>query len=104
MTFKKLDEFDCEDNDVLLHLPELLERTWKRVQVSMAPAQTNIGEPAMVWNLTAPCVLEAELWLCWMERRGLGQNCREVEGSRQQVEKGKRGGWQRVLQGHWVQI
>ncbi|XP_035243604.1 uncharacterized protein LOC118211018 isoform X1 [Anguilla anguilla] len=79
---------------------EFLERTWKRVQVSIAPAQTNIGKPALAWKLTASCRLEAELWLCRMGE--VGQECREVEGSRQQVENRSWEDWQTDLQGHWV--
>ncbi|KAJ8360980.1 hypothetical protein SKAU_G00175050 [Synaphobranchus kaupii] len=47
---------------------EFLERTWERVQ--------NCG---------------CARW----EGGGVGQDCREVEGSRQQVENGTSGGWQR---------
>ncbi|KAJ8259915.1 hypothetical protein GJAV_G00174930 [Gymnothorax javanicus] len=81
---------------------EFFERTWRKVQVSFSPAVTNSGEPALVWNLTAPCRLKAELWLCRIRGSPVGQDCSEEDGSRRLVENRMQGGWQRDLQSHWV--
>ncbi|KAG7477845.1 hypothetical protein MATL_G00073860 [Megalops atlanticus] len=82
---------------------EFQRNTWDRVQVSMVPAQTNSEEVALAWNLTAPCRLKAELWLCRMGAwGGAGEYCREVEGSRQRLEDESRT-WQENSQGYWIQ-
>ncbi|KAJ8400176.1 hypothetical protein AAFF_G00398700 [Aldrovandia affinis] len=88
---------------------EFLRKTWDRVRVSVVPAQTNSGDAALAWNLTAPCRLEAELWLCRMGegavRGGAEQDCRELEGSRQRITDVWQAGWQRGwLKGEFVDI
>ncbi|KAG9333603.1 hypothetical protein JZ751_010819 [Albula glossodonta] len=79
---------------------EFLRNTWDGVRVSVVPAQTNSGGPALAWNLTAPCRLEAELWLCRVG--GAEQGCREVIGSRQRVEDNRKTEWGWSNGGHWI--
>ncbi|KAI1890322.1 hypothetical protein AGOR_G00152540 [Albula goreensis] len=79
---------------------EFLRNTLDGVRVSVVPAQTNSGGPALAWNLTAPCRLEVELWLCRVG--GAEQGCREVIGSRQRVENNGKTerGWSNGE--HWI--
>lgn len=73
-----------------------LESMQNNISVSMAQHQTREGGVGLSWNVTAPCRLEAEVWLCKREQPG-GQ-CEEVRGSRQRVHDG----WIPTRKGHWV--
>lgn len=62
----------------------------------MAQHQTREGGVGLSWNVTAPCRLEAEVWLC--KREQPGSQCEEVRSSRQRVHDG----WIPTRKGHWV--
>uniref|UniRef100_A0A3P8TET0 SEFIR domain-containing protein n=1 Tax=Amphiprion percula TaxID=161767 RepID=A0A3P8TET0_AMPPE len=58
--------------------------------------QIKTGEAGLSWNVTAPCRLEAEVWLC---KKNLARHqCEEVTGSRQRLQAG----WSTTRSGHWV--
>ncbi|CAI5647944.1 unnamed protein product [Oreochromis niloticus] len=42
------------------------------------------GGTRLIWNVSAPCILEAEVWLCKKDQ--VGGQCEEVMGSRQRLE------------------
>ncbi|XP_076023143.1 interleukin-17 receptor C isoform X2 [Genypterus blacodes] len=62
---------------------EVLERMQHNVSVSMKEVQEREGSTVLSWNVTAPCRLEAEVWLC-QKKDAVGQ-CEEVTGSRQRL-------------------
>uniref|UniRef100_A0A3Q4BP28 SEFIR domain-containing protein n=1 Tax=Mola mola TaxID=94237 RepID=A0A3Q4BP28_MOLML len=62
---------------------DALERMQPSVSVLMVECQMRDGSRGLRWNVTAPCRLEAEVWLCKKELHG--GLCTEVTGSRQQV-------------------
>lgn len=66
------------------------------VSVSMVKHQMTENGAGLSWNVTAPCRLEAEVWLCKREQPGV--RCVEVSGSRQRVHDG----WIATRKGHWV--
>lgn len=72
-----------------------LERMKNNTSLSVEARHTREGGAGLSWNVTAPCRLEAEVWLCKREQPG-GQ-CEEVHGSRQRV----RDGWIPTRKGHW---
>uniref|UniRef100_A0A671PI39 Interleukin-17 receptor C-like n=1 Tax=Sinocyclocheilus anshuiensis TaxID=1608454 RepID=A0A671PI39_9TELE len=53
------------------------------VSMSLAENKTRHKQPALVWSLSAPCRLEAQLWLC-RKGSGLDSRCHAVN-SRSQV-------------------
>ncbi|XP_019126817.2 interleukin-17 receptor C isoform X1 [Larimichthys crocea] len=75
----------------------VLERMQHNVSVSMAECQIREGGTELCWNVTAPCRLQAEVWLCKNDLAG-GQ-CEEVTGSRQWVHD--HSGWSATRAGHW---
>lgn len=66
------------------------------ISVSLAERRVRQGGAGLSWNVTAPCRLEAEVWLC--KRAQPAGPCEEVHGSRQ----GVRDGWIPTRKGHWV--
>lgn len=77
-------------------LTAALERMKSNISVSVEERQLRAGGTGLSWNLTAPCRLEAEVWLC--KREQPGGRCEEVHGSRQRVHDG----WNPTRKGHWV--
>ncbi|XP_023155012.2 interleukin-17 receptor C isoform X1 [Amphiprion ocellaris] len=74
---------------------DALERMRHNVSVSVVEAQMRTGEAGLSWNVTAPCRLEAEVWLC---KKNLARHqCEEVTGSRQRLQAG----WSTTRSGHW---
>lgn len=53
------------------------------ISVAMAENQMRDGKAGLTCNVTAPCRLEAEVWLC--ETGEPGGQCEEVRGSRQRL-------------------
>ncbi|XP_071780672.1 interleukin-17 receptor C isoform X2 [Centroberyx gerrardi] len=78
---------------------QALERMQHNVSVSMVESQTREGGTVLSWNVTAPCRLEAELWLC--KRDSAGGRCEEVTGSRQRMHSQQHAGWRASRHGHW---
>lgn len=75
---------------------DALERMQHNVSVTVVESQTRDGGTGLSWNVSAPCRLEAEVWLCKKELGG-GQ-CEEVTGSRQRLQDG----WIATRQVYWV--
>ncbi|XP_067268527.1 interleukin-17 receptor C [Pseudorasbora parva] len=69
------------------------------VSVSLAEAETQHKRPALVWNLTASCRLEAQLWLC---RKGSGRDrgCHYLN-SRSRVQTRQNDSWIQTDCTHW---
>ncbi|XP_071332727.1 interleukin-17 receptor C isoform X2 [Trachinotus anak] len=76
---------------------DALERMQHSVSVSVEEFQMREGGTGLSWNVTAPCRLEAEVWLCKKDMAG-GQ-CAEVTGSRQRLHS--HAGWSATRNGHW---
>lgn len=81
---------------------DALERMQNNVSVSVAECQMREGGTGLSWNVTAPCRLEAEVWLCKKDLPG-GQ-CEEVTGSRQKLHNYVHAGWSATRNGHWVKM
>ncbi|KAM3871769.1 LOW QUALITY PROTEIN: interleukin-17 receptor C [Diretmus argenteus] len=79
--------------------PEVLERMQRNVSLSMMETQLREGETVLKWNVTAPCRLEAEVWLC--KKDSAGGRCEEVSGSRQRLHNHVHAGWSATPNGHW---
>ncbi|XP_051805903.1 interleukin-17 receptor C isoform X1 [Acanthochromis polyacanthus] len=74
---------------------DALERMQHNVSVSVVESWSRTGEAELSWNVTAPCRLEAEVWLC---KKNLARDqCEEVMGSRQRLQAG----WNAARSGHW---
>lgn len=78
--------------------PDALERMQHNVSVSVKESPMREDDVGLIWNVTAPCRLEAEVRLCKKDLAG-GQ-CEEVTGSRQILHK--HAGWSATRSGHWV--
>ncbi|XP_023285288.1 uncharacterized protein LOC111672188 isoform X1 [Seriola lalandi dorsalis] len=76
---------------------DALERMQHNVSVSMEEFQMREGGTGLSWNVTAPCRLEAEVWLC--KKDVAGGQCEEVMGSRQRLHS--HAGWSATHNGHW---
>ena len=73
------------------------------VSMSVSPVRVNHGTrqaTALSWNVTAPCKLKGEVWLCKKDSAGGG--CEEVTGSRQSLYNHTGDGWRATANGHWV--
>ncbi|XP_018536982.1 interleukin-17 receptor C [Lates calcarifer] len=66
---------------------------WENVTVSLGQRQTNNDGTMLLWNLSAPCRLESEVWPCQKE-----VSCREKKGFRQQLGNGT---WKQNSKGLW---
>ncbi|XP_029993623.1 interleukin-17 receptor C [Sphaeramia orbicularis] len=75
------------------------ERMQRRVSVSMVESPVREGGSVLIWNVTAPCRLEAEVWLC--KRDPAGGQCKEIAGSRQTLKNHSHAGWRATRNGHW---
>lgn len=84
----------------LIFFSDALERMQPNMSVLMVECQMRDGSRGLCWNVTAPCRLEAEVWLCKKELHG--GLCTEVTGSRQQVHNTVHAGWSATRNGHWV--
>ncbi|KAM7404935.1 hypothetical protein PAMP_012239 [Pampus punctatissimus] len=73
---------------------DALEIMQRSVSVSVVEGGTGLS-----WNVTAPCRLEAEVWLCKKDEAG-GQ-CEEVNGSKQRLHSHVDTGWRATRNGHW---
>ncbi|XP_040007821.1 interleukin-17 receptor C isoform X2 [Xiphias gladius] len=76
---------------------DALERMQHKVSVSMEEFHLREGGTGLSWNVTAPCRLEAEVWLCKKDRAG--GLCEEVTGSRQRLHNSE--GWSATHSRHW---
>eukprot|EP00066_Takifugu_rubripes_P011626 XP_011600892.1 PREDICTED: interleukin-17 receptor C-like [Takifugu rubripes] len=78
--------------------PGLVERMLHNISVSMAETQMRDGKTGLTCNVTAPCRLEAEVWLC--EKGQPGGQCEEVWGSRQRLHNHADASWRTTPYGH----
>ncbi|XP_053509504.1 uncharacterized protein il17rc [Ictalurus furcatus] len=69
----------------------------KNMSLSVGHSETNEGRPALSWNMSAPCRLEAEVWPCQMAVT-LGGGCREVPGFRRNISTG----WEENISMVWT--
>ncbi|XP_040050301.2 interleukin-17 receptor C [Gasterosteus aculeatus] len=72
-----------------------LERMQHNVSLSLFESRLRGGGRGLMWNVTAPCRLEAELRLC--RKEVAGDRCEEVTGSARKLH----GGWIASRTGHW---
>ncbi|XP_069382566.1 interleukin-17 receptor C isoform X2 [Paralichthys olivaceus] len=79
---------------------DALERMQHNVSVSLEEFQMREGGTGLGWNVTTPCRLEAEVWLCKKELAG--GRCEEVTGSRQRLHNHAHAGWRTTRNGHWT--
>ncbi|CAB1442559.1 unnamed protein product [Pleuronectes platessa] len=77
---------------------DTLERMQHNVSVSLKEFPVSGGGTGLSWNVTAPCRLEAEVWLC--KRELSGGRCEEVSGSRQRLHNHADAGWRATRYGH----
>lgn len=70
------------------------------ISVSMEEDQMRDGKVGLTCNVTAPCKLEAEVWLC--EKGQPGGQCEEVWGSRQRLHNHADASWIATPYGHLV--
>ncbi|KAK9514862.1 hypothetical protein VZT92_025548 [Zoarces viviparus] len=78
---------------------DALERMQHNVSVSLEESWMREGGPGLIWNVTAPCRLEAEVRLC--KKDLAGGRCEEVTGSRQRLHSDRRAGWSATRSGYW---
>ncbi|XP_016398074.1 interleukin-17 receptor C-like isoform X2 [Sinocyclocheilus rhinocerous] len=69
------------------------------VSMSLAENKTRHKQPALVWSLSAPCRLEAQLWLC-RKGSGLDSRCHAVN-SRSHVHTRLNDSWKETDHRHW---
>uniref|UniRef100_A0A3B4FCE6 Uncharacterized LOC102208752 n=1 Tax=Pundamilia nyererei TaxID=303518 RepID=A0A3B4FCE6_9CICH len=61
-----------------------LENMQHSVSATLVESQLRNGGIGLIWNVSAPCILEAEVWLC--KKGQVGGQCEEVMGSRQRLQ------------------
>ncbi|XP_026223540.1 interleukin-17 receptor C isoform X2 [Anabas testudineus] len=73
------------------------ERMRHNLSVTVVESPMRGGETGLSWNVTAPCRLEAEVWLC--KKDVAGSQCEEVAGSRQALNSHEE--WRTIHSGLW---
>uniref|UniRef100_A0A9J8BCH2 SEFIR domain-containing protein n=1 Tax=Cyprinus carpio carpio TaxID=630221 RepID=A0A9J8BCH2_CYPCA len=81
------------------YCPFLNETAVSGSSVSVSLAETEAHHKALVWSLSAPCRLEAQLWLC-RKGSGLDSSCHAVS-SRSQVHTRLNDSWIETQHRHW---
>ncbi|XP_026163924.1 interleukin-17 receptor C [Mastacembelus armatus] len=66
---------------------------WQNVSVSIDQGKMNNNEAMLLWNLSAPCRLEGEVWPCHIR-----SSCWEIKGFKQQLTHGT---WKQNSKGFW---
>ncbi|XP_061689252.1 interleukin-17 receptor C [Syngnathoides biaculeatus] len=74
----------------------LQKNVWQNLTVSVGHGRMNDKGQMLLWNLSAPCRLEGEVWPC---RRASGHPCAEIEGFRQRLENTT---WEQNSNVRWV--
>lgn len=69
---------------VVLFFLGALENMQHSVSATLVESQLRDGGIGLIWNVSAPCILEAEVWLCKKDQ--VGGQCEEVMGSRQRLQ------------------
>uniref|UniRef100_A0A3Q3N7J9 SEFIR domain-containing protein n=1 Tax=Mastacembelus armatus TaxID=205130 RepID=A0A3Q3N7J9_9TELE len=79
---------------------DALERMQHNVSITVVESPLRDGGIGLNWNVTAPCRLDAEVWLC--NKDLAGRQCEEVKGSRQILQSNIDAGWRATRKGYWV--
>ncbi|XP_056249743.1 interleukin-17 receptor C [Seriola aureovittata] len=66
---------------------------WENVSVSVSHGHSNHYGSMLLWNISAPCRLEGEVWPCHKEN-----SCKEMKGLRKQLANGS---WRQNSKGLW---
>ncbi|KAM7402155.1 hypothetical protein PAMP_017420 [Pampus punctatissimus] len=74
------------------------ENIWRNVSVSVGQGQMSDNGTMLLWNLSAPCSLEGEVWPCRWTAGLTEDTCSEMKGFRQQLANGT---WRQNIKGHW---
>lgn len=69
---------------LLLFFLDALKNMQHNVSATLVESHFWDGGTRLIWNVSAPCILEAEVWLCKKDQ--VGGQCEEVMGSRQRLE------------------
>ncbi|XP_046882021.1 interleukin-17 receptor C-like isoform X3 [Hypomesus transpacificus] len=97
MWWDKVDERSHRSESCPFKKTEGFQRNvWANVSVSVVRGQMNSGGSMLSWNVSTPCRLEAEVWLCQRDA-GVG-GCREQGSSRQPLSNGP---WMENRKGLW---
>uniref|UniRef100_A0A8C6TL20 SEFIR domain-containing protein n=1 Tax=Neogobius melanostomus TaxID=47308 RepID=A0A8C6TL20_9GOBI len=75
----------------------LLERMQRSVSLALMESPMRRGNSVLIWNVSAPCRLKVEVWLC--KREVVSGACQEVMGSRQRVDG--HDGWVATHKASW---
>lgn len=89
-------------SNVYVFFADPVKKLPHNVSLSMAEFQMRDSDVGLRWNVTSPCRLEAEVWLC--EKGHLGGQCEEVSGSRQRLHNQADAGWSATRYGYWVKM
>ncbi|KAI4823358.1 hypothetical protein KUCAC02_011947 [Chaenocephalus aceratus] len=81
-----------------LNRQDVLERMQHKVSVSLKESLQRGGGSVLIWNVTAPCRLNAEVSLC--KKDPAGGRCEEVKGFRQELQHNYTG-WRKIRSGYW---
>ncbi|XP_049589278.1 interleukin-17 receptor C isoform X1 [Syngnathus scovelli] len=76
----------------------LQKNVWQNLTVSVGQGRMNDKGQMLLWNLSAPCRLEGEVWPCGWNG---GHQCTEIEGFRQQLENTT---WEQNRKNQWVKL
>ncbi|XP_061544279.1 interleukin-17 receptor C isoform X1 [Phycodurus eques] len=76
----------------------LQKNVWQNLTASVRHGRMNNKGQMLLWNLSAPCRLEGEVWPC---RWTSGHRCTEIEGFRQQLGNTT---WEQNSDVQWVKI
>ncbi|XP_057701305.1 uncharacterized protein il17rc isoform X2 [Corythoichthys intestinalis] len=76
----------------------LQKNIWQNLTVSVGHGQMNDNGQMLLWNLSAPCRLEGEVWPC---QQTWNHNCIEIEGFRQKLENRT---WEQESHLRWVKM
>ncbi|XP_041837441.1 interleukin-17 receptor C-like [Melanotaenia boesemani] len=71
---------------------DLQQNMWKNVSVHVSLSKMNDKSTMLSWNVSAPCRLEGEVWLCYKT------NCKRENDFRQQLTRGV---WRQNSKGFW---
>ncbi|XP_063321081.1 uncharacterized protein wu:fl23c11 [Pelmatolapia mariae] len=63
---------------------DALENMQHSVSATLVESQLRDGGTGLIWNVSAPCILEAEVWLCKKDQ--VGGQCEELTHSRQRLQ------------------
>lgn len=74
---------------LIVSIPDFQKNVWPNISVSLAKGRINDYGTMLWWNLSAPCRLSGEVWLC------------QEHGIRQQLSNGT---WRQNKEGMWVRL